>query len=176
MKPILRNINRLKYLSEHNSDLSSLLTTPAATNGLRSTAAPSPSNSPNRTMGQRPQTLPPQKIAQVVSSLQDDIKTKKEFKFSRKLEQLALTWLIDFFKHYRSKLTRPYKIIDETDITLHSLLCSGELLCELANILNVMISGSILVPKINHSPIAFLCLVSKFFLLIKIFKLKILYS
>ena len=155
--PILQNLCRLKQLAEKHANLADIYESTPSVSGYRSTTQDVKMSPAARC--KKSQTLPPGVISHsaptVVASLQDDIKTKNEFKYSRKLEELAVSWLVRFFNHYREYMSQSYSILEDTSISLHALLYSGELLCELANILHTLYHGKPIISKINHSKIAF---------------------
>lgn len=115
MNSVLNNINSLRHLSsKHNNDLTSLPAkqrTSAASTPPSSGSSPSSLNSPPSAR-RWSSTAPPMPssplstskrsaflstadpgTAPSVSTLEDDVKTKEEFKYSRELEQSAKDWI-----------------------------------------------------------------------------------
>ena len=116
MNPILQNLCRLKQLSDANPNLADIYS-----GGI---GIPSPRpigvNTPSPTTSRRKAVTVPARntisAPTVVASLQDDITTKNEFKYSRKLEELAVSWLLRFFEHYKQHVSKNYAILQKKDI------------------------------------------------------------
>ena len=175
IQPVLKNIHRIRLLTQkNNGTLKGIYEgkkggagggAVGPTVGIASTQL---DFTYKRPVSEIKQNVHPAQQTPSVASLHDDIKTREEFKFSRELEQFAIDWFRQFLLQNKKYMTYNYPILDDVNIQLYSLLQSGELLCEMVNILHAQIKKQQtplpLIPKINHSRIAYLCMVQSSFL------------